>query len=82
MAACQRAGEWERVLTLLKQMDAVGYPPDLASYEIVMSACIRSKVRTLPLCVCVCECVCVNVCVCVYAVTPWATCPTSPPTRS
>lgn len=44
MAACQRAGEWERVLTLLSRMEGDGYgPPDLASYEIVMSACLRAK---------------------------------------
>ncbi len=44
MAACQRAGEWERVLTLLKRMEGDGYgPPDLAAFEIVMSACLRAK---------------------------------------
>lgn len=44
MAACQRSGEWERVLTLLQRMEGDGYgSPDLPSYEIVMSACLRAK---------------------------------------
>jgi pentatricopeptide repeat protein len=43
MSACQRAGEWERVLGVIGMMKNAGLPADLPAFSAVMAACIRAK---------------------------------------
>jgi pentatricopeptide repeat protein len=40
--ACERAGEWERAVALLRRAAAAGVPPSTFSYNFAMGACVKA----------------------------------------